>query len=38
MADLAPQERTRLRYDLDGLFGYLDDQWDRGALPQRFSF
>jgi hypothetical protein len=35
---LPPQERKRLRNDLDELFDYLDDQWDRGALPQRFSF
>ena len=37
MDDL-PQERKRLRNDLDELVDYLDDQWDRGALPQRFSF
>ena len=38
MDDLPPEERKRLRNDLDELVDYLDDQWDRGALPQRFSF
>ena len=38
MDQLSPDIRDRLQYDLDQLFEYLDEQWDRGSLPQRFTF